>query len=56
MMIKLNKLNHQYSFSAALPSNAAYFFRTSRYQFMRVLLIVLPLMILPDVRQAVVAG
>jgi hypothetical protein len=43
-------LKYQYSFSAALPSNRAYFFKTSRYQFM-FFFFVLSLMSLPDVRQ-----
>ncbi len=56
MMMKLNKLKYQYSFCPALPSKIAYFFRTSRYQFMCFLLFVLPLMIVPDVRQVVAAA
>jgi hypothetical protein len=34
MMIKLNKTKYQNSLRLALPLNAAYFLRTSRYQFM----------------------
>jgi hypothetical protein len=54
-MIKLNKLKYQYSFSEALPSNRAYFFKTSRYQFIY-LLFVLPLVSLPDLRQGFAAA